>query len=56
MGIQNSLENLEVTDGDEEKTHSSIAYRSEKLAFAFALLNTPNAAPSWPLSDFATLN
>jgi len=28
MGIQNSLETLEVTDGDEEKTHSSIAYRT----------------------------
>ena len=56
MEIQNSLETLEVTDGDEEKTHSSIAYHNEKLAIAFALLNTPNAAPSWPLSNFATLN
>ncbi|KAF3976250.1 hypothetical protein CMV_000568 [Castanea mollissima] len=40
-----SLEALEVTDGDEEKTYSSTAYHSEKLAIAFALLNTPNAAP-----------
>ena len=32
MEIQNSLETLEVTDGDEEKTHSSIAYHNEKLA------------------------
>ena len=56
MEIQNSLETLEVTDGDEEKTHFSIAYHNEKLAIAFALLNTPNAAPSWPLSNFATLN
>jgi pentatricopeptide repeat protein len=40
-----SLETLEVTDGDEEKTSSSTAYHSEKLAIAFGLLNTPNAAP-----------
>ncbi|XP_023885471.1 pentatricopeptide repeat-containing protein At4g21065 [Quercus suber] len=40
-----SLETLEVTNGDEEKTYSSTAYHSEKLAIAFALLNTPNAAP-----------
>ena len=40
-----SLETLEVTNGDEEKTYSSTAYHSEKLALAFGLLNTPNAAP-----------
>ncbi|XP_030947287.1 pentatricopeptide repeat-containing protein At4g14850-like [Quercus lobata] len=40
-----SLETLDVTDGDEEKTHSSTAYHSEKLAIAFGLLNMPNAAP-----------
>ncbi|XP_059461610.1 pentatricopeptide repeat-containing protein At4g21065-like isoform X2 [Corylus avellana] len=40
-----SLETLEITDEDEEKTPSSTAYHSEKLAIAFGLLNTPNAAP-----------
>jgi len=40
-----SLETLEVTDEDEEKTPSSTAYHSEKLAIAFGLLNMPNAVP-----------
>lgn len=40
-----SLETLEVTDEDEEKTSSSTAYHSEKLAITFGLLSTPNTAP-----------
>ena len=44
------------TKSSNQKTHSSTAYHSEKLAIAFALLNTPNAAQSWPSSDFASLN
>lgn len=37
--------NLEVTDADEQETTFSDVHHSEKLAIAFALLNTPNAAP-----------
>ncbi|KAL3504981.1 hypothetical protein ACH5RR_034822 [Cinchona calisaya] len=37
--------NLEVTDSGEQETTFSIVHDSEKLAVAFGLLNTPNAAP-----------
>ncbi|KAL6176741.1 hypothetical protein ACLB2K_053374 [Fragaria x ananassa] len=40
------IESLELTDEDEETTlFSSTSFHSEKLAIAFGLLNTPNAAP-----------
>uniref|UniRef100_A0A5B7C9F4 DYW domain-containing protein n=1 Tax=Davidia involucrata TaxID=16924 RepID=A0A5B7C9F4_DAVIN len=36
---------LEVTDEEEEETTLSTVHHSERLAVAFGLLNTPNAAP-----------
>ncbi|XP_040366636.1 pentatricopeptide repeat-containing protein At2g22070 isoform X3 [Rosa chinensis] len=41
-----AVESLELTDEDAETTlFSSTSFHSEKLAIAFGLLNTPNAAP-----------
>lgn len=45
LGYEPTVSSKVIDEEDEEKILSSTIYHSEKLAIAFGLLNTPNAAP-----------